>query len=326
MPLMNLVAGVTIADDATPHNNPRRRLPDWSRSMTGIPVDLDGGKRYVLDPLAEAALFSGTRTLGANGATNYALANVPSLSVSRYRLTWASAGAAPAFRTARALALSGGNAVLTHQANSTVTLASSLGSVFGAVQVGDVVFVPGAATGDTGPFSPSNQGYWEVLTVAAALLTLRRPAGTVFTGATETVAVATDPEVQAFSAAGVQVGDTVEITAGFATSARSAYEVLAVTASRLDFVSSSPLGAETAVPGASGLTVYSAAKRFVWVEADQEVALKYNGATDEGCRVTPLVPGDKERVGVDIKIGVAYSLSVKNRSTARATVLLFTAE
>jgi hypothetical protein len=317
MSTLNVITSTVGFDDATASNNPQRRSPDWRRSFPGMPADMVAGVPFTVDPLQEVSLFSGARSLTANSSTDYDLENVPVLGTSRYRLTWGGAGTAPGFRTARTLALSGGNLVVTYQANQTVTLSSNLGAVFGALQVGDDVFLPGTSTGDTGPFDPLNEGLWTVLVAGASGVTLGRPDGTVFSGATETVAVADDAEVQAFSVLGVQIGDTVDISSGFSASAQRAYEIVSVTATRIEFVSTTPLGDETAVPGTSGLAIYSAAKFFVQIEADQECALKYNGATGNGCRLTPRVASDQDHVGFDLKMGTVYSLSVKNLSTRR---------
>lgn len=326
MSLLNLSLAIVAFDDVPSYSNPRRRRPDWQRLMQGIPVERPGITPVTIPPLSTVEVFSGVRTLTANALTDYDLANVPSVSTSRYRLTWGGAGTTPGFRTARAVASSGGNLVLTLNANSTVTATSSLGAIFGAVAAGDTVFVPGAATGDSGPFDPLNVGYWTVLAAAAAQLTLGRSAGTVFEGATETVAITDDAEFQVFSAAGVQVGDTVDISAGFALSAQAAYEVVAVTATRLEFESAAPLADETAVPGTAGLVVYSAAKRFVHVESDQPLAVRYNGDTTDNNRLDPWIPADDSLIGYDSKVGTVYSLALKNRSTQTANVTFISVE
>jgi hypothetical protein len=326
MSFLNLIVNIVAFDDPTTHNNPQLLRPGWRRQWQGVPCESPGSVELNIDPLQEVVAFNGARSLTVNGLTNFEISNVPALDVSRYRLEWAGAGAAPGFRTARTVAVETGNLVLTMNANQTLSCTSTLGAVFGDVSVGDQVFIPGASTGDSGPFDTLNEGLWSVLTAAAGGLTLARLGSGVISGATETVAIADDSEFQVFSSTGVQIGDTLDIVAGFSSSTWRAYEITSVTASRVEFVSTAPVGSETAVPGASGIAIYSAAKQFVYLESDQEVALKFNGATDETNRVTPFIPGDSTQKGFAQKVGTVYSLSIKNRSTTRAKVILISAE
>ena len=325
MTTLNLTAHVLAFEDALANNNPQLRPVDWRRALTGVQVDAAWPEVVHLAPFEEAAVFSGARALTADGTTQYALTLSP-LASDRYRLAWTGTGAAPGFRTARALALATGNVTLTLNANLTVTVTSSLGSVFGAVQVGDTLHIPGVTTGDSALFDPMNEGDWTVLAASAASLTVARAPDAVFSGATETKAVAANTQVQAYSAAGVQVGDTLDVTAGFAPSARRSYVVAAVTARHVEFTSGAPLAAETVVPGAAAVALYGAAKTFVYVETNQEVAVKLNGATDESCRVEPIIAGDPNRPGLFWKTGTTYSLSVRNRSAAPARVFVIVAE
>ncbi len=326
MSFLNLTIGIVAFDDASNNNNPQLLRPGWRKQWSGVPVDKSSVQEFHLDPLEEIVAFDGSRTLGSNGTTDYDLTNLASVDSTRYRLKWGGAGTAPAFRTARTVASSGGNIILTLNANNTVTATSSLGSIFGGVQVGDKGFVPGVSTGDTTPFSSLNEGMWNVILASAASVTLSREAGSVFSGSTETVAVTLDSQLQFFSASGVQAGDTLDIAAGFSAATQRAYEVLFVTADSVEFISAMPLADETAVPGVSGLAVYSSSKQFLYLETDQEIAVKYNGDTSEKNRVTPFLANTTDNKGFDAKSGVVYSLSIKNRSTSKARVILITCE
>jgi hypothetical protein len=316
---------ILMFDDTPSNRNPIRRHADWQQSLQALPVlNPQGAKEFPLLPGEEATLWSGVRTLTANGSTAYDV-TLSSLDPSRYRLTWTGVGADPGFRTARTVVSSPGNLLFALQANQTVKVTSSLGAIFGAVVVGDNVMVPGVVTGDPAVFDPLNEGLWEVLAKTSTELTLRRPADATFSGVTETVAVTSDDQFLAYSAAGVQVGDLLDLVSGFAGSSLRSYPVVAVTSLWVEFSYSMPLAEEAAVvPGASGLAVYSAAKRYVYLEADQEVAVKLNGDTGEHNRVEPIAgagaPGWFE------KFGTVYSLVVKNRSTASAVVVLISAE
>ncbi len=314
---------ILMFDDTPSNRNPLRRHADWQQNVQALPVlGPQGPRDYTLAPGEELTLFNGTRSLTANGSTEYDLA-LSVLDSSRYRLTWTGTGSAPGFRTARVVAVGGGNLIIAVQTNDTILVTSSLGAVFGAVMVGDDVLFPGVATGDPAVFDPLNEGLWTVLAAAAGQLQLARKPGTAFSATSETVALTDDDQVLVFSAAGTQVDDLVDLVAGFSASALRAYPVAAVTAKWIEFTSTLPLAEETVVPGVSGLKVYSDAKRFVYLETNQEVAVKLNGNTGETDRVEPLPDGSN---GWFEKVGTTYSLAVKNRSTATATVTLISAE
>jgi hypothetical protein len=322
--VLNLVATFTSWDDSSNGNNPRRRLPDWQRQILGVDGGDASGSVLTVLPGDVVTAFSGVRTLTYDGTTQFALALVSS---GTYRLTWTGTGTAPGFRTARALSLVAATLTLVAGAGQTLTVTASTGAVFGAVQVGDEVFVPGLTTGDpASPFPSENEGRWVVLTASSTTLVLTRPADVAYSASSGTALIAADTDFQVYSQGPVQVGDRLDVVAGFAASAQKNYSVTAVTARRLEFVYTSALADQTLIPGAASLQVYSSPKRVVYVEANQEVALRYNGDTGDGCRVTPFVPGDPEGVGFDFKTGATWSLVVKNRSSAKARVLVVTAE
>jgi len=275
-------------------------------------------------PLAEVQLFSGTRSLTTDNTTEYALALVSS---STYRIRWTGTGAAPGFRVDRNVAVTGGNAIVTLNANQTVTVTHSAGAVFGAVVAGDSVRIPGVVTNETaGPFDSLNQGNWAVLSATATTLVLSRASGTVFTGRTETVAITNNSQFISYSSAGVQVGDTIDIAGGFSVPTRQGFVVSQVTSSMVEFVSTVPLAQETVIPGVAAFVVYSSSNRYLYIETNQACAIKLNGAIDETNRVDPIIAGDQSKVGFFEKWGPTYSLSVKNRSTNIATITVFTAE
>jgi hypothetical protein len=287
-------------------------------------VTTPGSQVYAVLPGEEVIAFNGTRSLTADGTTQYSL-QTSMVSNSRYRLLHVG-GTAPGFRTARAVSVSGGNIVIALNSNQTVTVTSSLGAVFGSVLVGDQVHIPGAMSGDAAVFDGLNEGNWFVLSATASQLVLRRASGTVFSGSSETVVVSSNTQFQVFGISGVQVGDQVDIVAGFASTARHNYPVVAVTANYIEFDSSIPLAPEIATPGATGVVAYSMAKRYLLIESDQEIAVKLNGETSETTVVQPWLPGQETQMGQLIKTGICYQCAIKNRSSSTATVFVATAE
>ena len=318
----------TLAWEGDPANsNPPRRLIDWNRQVLQIPVEDAGDAPPVrLAPGESRVVFNGGRTLTADGTTQYQVA-LTSLDTNRYRLTWTGTGTDPGFRAPRTLSLSTGTVTFALQPNLTMLLTSSLGAVFGAVQAGDTITVAGLATGETPFTDPLNEGDWTVMAVTASQLTLARPAGLVFAGASQAgVTVATNSQVLAYSPIGVQVGDKVALRPSFSIMVQGTYLVLAVTSRYLDFESDLPLAGTTVVPGATGVLVYTQAKRWIAVEADQEVVVAINGDTSATQVVVPWIAGNEDAPGWYELCGTVFSLSLTNTASTRARCLVFSAE
>ena len=322
---LNLLTRILAYADSSATNNPSRRVVDWKREFSGLQVSEPKTEQFQLTSLESKSIFSGTRTLTIDNTTVF---NLTALATEgEYRLAWTGTGTTPAFRTARSVSLSGGTVTVTVGASRTLTMVSSLGSVFGAVQVGDIVFIPGLATGDTALFNTYNDGEWQVLTASGTTLVLTRLSGVTFTGYTQTVSITADTQVQFYTSTGVQVGDVLDLVSGYQVAARRSFSIIAVTARRVDFVSNVTLADESNIlPGTTSTYIYSNAKNVVYLETDQEVAIQVNGDTTELNRVTPFTAADDSAVGVYYKIGPVFSLTLKNRTTSTANVMVITAE
>jgi hypothetical protein len=198
---------------------------------------------------------------------------------------------------------------------------------FAGVVVGDTVFVPNTNTGDSANvFSAANSGYWTVISVVStSSLQLARPAGEDFAATPETQTPVSAAQVQIFSASGVQVGDAVDISAGFSFS--DTFTVAAVTANFFEVVSSKIIPSEVGVtPGASGMIFYTDTKNFLYVEVDQEAVVRLNGASGNFDRLSPREPGSPTMPGVFMKLGPVWSLVIVNRSTVTLSALVIHAE
>lgn len=323
---LSLYSLTLASGDATANNNPNLRFVDWKRQLAGIPVKNPKTEALQIQPGVEQLVFDGTRSTTIDGTTALDL-TLSALSATKYRLTH-SGGTAPGFRTDRGLNLTGIALTLTANANGSLTVLATTGTPFTGVQVGDEVMIPGVLTGDAdGPFNPINEGLWSVLGASGTSLTLVRPAGTDFQGMSQSATPSAASQFLAYSAAGVQVGDKLEISAGFAAPVLKTYEVTAVTSKWVEIGSTSPLAPQAGVtPGASGIQFFSSCKRFVRVEADQECAIRANGDTGSSQRVSPWVAGDPEQIGEYVKVGPTWSLRVLNRSSVTLNVTVISAE
>lgn len=310
---------VMHGDGETATQNPKRRFVDWSRHVVGVQVDQPSVREYIAQPGELLSVFSGTRSTSIDGTTAFTLTLNPVAS-STYRMT-NSAGTAPAFRTARAFNPSGVLHTLT--VNNNATLEMQIGAGNFNAQVGDTVFIPHTTTGDAAsPFNVLNVGFWIVIGATTTKLVLQRRVGTGFSGVSEAVTPSANSQLLIFSAAGVQTGDTLEISAGFANPTQKAFQVGEVTPSWVEFVSTSPLPLETGIiPTASGLTFYFDSKRFLRLEVDQDAVVRLNGDTGNTNRLSPRVPGDQESVAHFEKWGPVWDLKVLNRSTTSSMVV-----
>jgi hypothetical protein len=313
---LNTTVKILAFADATNNSNPRLRQVDWTRDISGVSVQDPKCESHNLLAGASKTIFDGTRTTTLDGTSAFSIALLNIEGASRYRITH-TGGTSPTFRTGRSLTPTGMTLVWTVNANATVTLTSSA-PLFGGVVAGDVVFVPHTTTGDSANvISVLNAGYWQVLAVSSTQnITLVRLAGQDFEGTTETTVITSNSQLRAFTAAGVQVGDDVDISAGFSTATQKTFSVLAVTDAFVEILSTTPLPAQTGItPSAGGMIFYTETKNFLYVESTQEVVLRLNGDTTNGTRVAPADASDPNAPGMYLKRGPTWSLVVVNRST-----------
>jgi hypothetical protein len=299
--------------------NPKQIYVEWARHISSVEVERPLSQRFEVLPGASLTLFSGTRATSIDGTSQFSIAlNTSNSSV--YRITNTS-GTAPAFRTARAYNPSGVAHTLVVNNNATLEISIPSGN-FNA-QVGDAVFFPATSTGDAAsPFSPLNAGLWTVIAATALKLTLVRPTGVNFQGAAEVITPTLASQLLIYSASGVQAGDGLEISGGFSTVTQQAFVVSSVTPSWVEFVSTQSLPLESGIlPGASGMTFYTAVKRFVRLEVDQSCVVRFNGDTGNWNRLSPLVAGDLSQAGsIEMKWGPVWSLTVVNRAATSTMV------
>jgi len=322
---LSLAMKVVAYNDSARTSNPLKTPIRWGASLINLPFENPGTVPFELPPGATQTFLNGTRSLTVDNTTVFSLTSSP-LSASRYRLA-ATGGTAPGFRTARAVTLNTIAVVVTVNANLSVSFTAQSGTPFSAILAGDQVFVPGLSTGDpAGPFSSLNEGWWTVLTASSTVLVLTRGTG-AFSATSETVTPSDDVSFFAFSPSGTQIGDTLRLSAGFAASALSSYEILAVTAGWIEFQALLPLANQTGIePTAAGVAVYTSAKRFLLIETDQEIIVQLNGSTDVSNEVTPLLPGNSRFMGVFMKFGPVWQATLINRSSATANGSVISAE
>ena len=327
---LNILSRAVAYGDTLPSSNPQRRAFDWTRQFQGIQVTNPKTYSVTLVQGGSQLVFDGTRSTTLDGTTQFTITLNSSIP-STYRFSFVG-GTNPSLRTNRGLALftAGRTVTVAALANQSATLTLS-GGTWGSVVAGDTLYIPGPVTNDgTSPFNVLNQGYWVVLSnPGATVITVARPVGTVFSAASEgPITLAADSNVQAYSAAGVQVGDMVNLSAGFSSGNFGTYQVSAVTTSWFEVTSTLPLALDVAaMPGATGLVFYSMAKSFIRIESDQPVVAQLNGSTSTTIpTINPLLAGDPEQPGWLELVGPVWSLTLLNKSQNQANCIVFSAE
>lgn len=324
--LLNVTTKILAFSDKSESSNPRLKSVDWYRDMSGQTVVDPRTETFSLAPNESKTVFDGTETTSLDGTSAFDL-TLSTLDSSKYRLTYVG-GTNPAWRTGRGLTLNGVAVTFTVNSNMTVTVTVPTGPDFTAVQIGDIVFIPHTTTGDsTSPVSVLNAGYWKVLSKASSTsITLARTSG-VFEAAQQTVTLTSNSQFRAFSSTGVQIGDSIYLAAGFAIGSRKTFEVLAVTDTFIEFVSSIPLAVELGVvPGVDGILFFDSSKNFLYIESDAEVVVQCNTDTSYGHKLESPDISNSDWPAQYLKRGPTWKLTIVNTGADFANVFVIHAE
>lgn len=316
MSLLNLLVYLSASSDSQASNNPSLGNFKWNRDSSGLSVRNPESIAFSLAPGETKELFDGVRTLAQDGTTQYSIALKPANS-SIYVLSH-SGGTAPQFRTSRSSGASATTAVTVTLNGPVVTFASTAGTPFnlivGGVVVGDYVRIGSL-------FSLANQGEWQVIARTATSFSVVNDLGVAEGPIVLGAGFAN--QVKLYSAAGVQVGDTLLINSGFSLVTQGSYIVTSVADSFLEFSSLEVLPTEG--PVTTQVAMYSAAKRLVYLESNQNVSMILNGIA--GNEIKPLADVcGCVKPGIFMRTSLVYSMSVTNDSLSPASVFFASVE
>ena len=291
-------------EDSSPTNNPSQSNFKWTREINSLPVADGISQKFTLAPGETKTLFSGTRTLGQDGTTEYDISLKP-LTSNTYILT-NSAGTAPDFRTPRTTGADATTQITVTVNGPVVTFASTGGTaldlISGGVVVGDYVRIGT-------DFNAGNQGEWKVIAVSATSFAVQNELG--FAEGPITMGADFADQIQIYSAAGVQVGDTLIINGGFSLVTQGSYKITSVAAEYLEFYSTNVLPQESGI--LTQVAIYSNAKQLVYLESDKKVSMILNGQA--GNEVEPFIVGNSVQKGMFLRKSTIYSMTVTNDST-----------
>lgn len=326
--LVNLINSLLGYNDARGVvNNPLQRSFDWERRYQSIPMKSGSSDSAVIEPGGSITLFDGTRTLPTSLVASSSVLSISKLDSTKsiYRLTIVSGPGA--FRQARTTSFASATSLtfaVNNNAVATLSVPNSVNGDFTNAQVGDIVRIKGVNTQDSSNlvFAAPNSGYWIIIAKAGNNLsvTLRRPYNQSFSGLNETVTLgATDTanQVLIYSPLGIQINDSFIIQGTFSSATWNDYDVLQVGPSFIDFVVGSPIPEESNLTLAStnDLIVYANAKKLVYIEADQSVAVRYNLDSSDNNMIKPIQVGNDVLNGFDKKLGFAWKCILVNKST-----------
>jgi hypothetical protein len=311
-------------------NNPLRKYVDWARNYMDLEVSNPKSNPYKIAARETVNVFSGLVSTSIGADTKFTLAISP-VNTSHYRFTWTGVGVNPVFRTNRAIVTTGKTYTWLANGNLTVTLTSSLTNDFSAVAVGDWVYVPDTSLGDSiaTPFDALNSGYWYVISKDSTntILQIYRGDSVDFEAYSGAFAATGAADMVIYSASGVQIGNKVDVSAGFTANVQQLYTIAGVSPTWVEIVATGALPVtQTAVPGVSGMLFYNTSKNFILVEYDQECVIQINGDVTLVNRLAPWIPGDKEHTGQYMRTGPTWSMNIINKSIAELNVVVITAE
>jgi hypothetical protein len=186
--------------------------------------------------------------------------------------------------------------------------------VTSSIQIGDQVVLGNL-------FSPQNQSVQTIIAKSATSFTVANELGVAEGPITLGSGFAS--QVQIYSAAGVQVGDTIDIQGGFSAVTQGFYKVTAVTANTLTFYSTAVLPIEGPIT-TEAIVIYSMAKQLVYMESDQDCTVNLNSGNTAD--IHPFVINNSTQPGVFMNTSTIWSISVTNNSVNTANLFIASAE
>lgn len=313
MSKLNLLVYLNSYSDVNASNAPSMSNFKWARDVNSCCANNPQSQSAQIAPGATLNLFSGLRTLAQDGTTNYSISLIP-LSSNTYQLS-AVSGTLPNFRTPRSTGADATTQVTAVVNGPVVTFTSTGGTNFNlaGVQVGDQVIIGNL-------FNALNQGTWTIISVSSTSFSIENELG-VNEGPI-TLGSGFASQIQIFSAAGVQIGDTLFISSGFSPASFGSYKITAVAAQSIQFYSTAVLPQQS--PVNTEVAIYSSVKNLIYLESDSKVNVILNGI--DACDIEPFVINNCVQPGVMLLKSTVYSLSLQNSGINPANIFFASVE
>jgi hypothetical protein len=253
----------------------------WLKDVKGIDVVDPVSKTISLKSGISESILSSIVSINSDITTTYDIALKAGTS-NTYRISH-NAGTIPNFRTHR---VSGDATTVVDVTKNAklLTFTSSAGTMFSLVTAG-VIVGDYARIGTV--FNALNRGVFKIISRTATSFTIENETGTAETG----ILLDTDfiDQVNIYSAAGVQIGNMVEIKAGFSSVTFGNYEITDVAPEYIEFYCTDALPAETNVANAPAFIIYDGSCSFLYVESSAEITI----SIDDGApvKIKPMTAG-----------------------------------
>jgi hypothetical protein len=319
MSKLNLLVHLNAYQDQNASNNPSQNNWKWNREAQGLDISEPESKSASLPAGQSLTLFSGSISNSADNTTTWDIALKAGTSQT-YKISKAS-GTSPAFRTQRSSGADATTQITVTKNASLLTFSSTGGTaldlITGGVIVGDEVRIGSV-------FNSANRGKFKVLARTATSLTIENSAGVPESSILLGAGFASELDI--FSADGTQVGDKVDLKAGFSSVSFGTYEITDVSPDYIEIYSLSALPSESGVSNnPSAILVYRNAKSFVYIESNQKLEIQIDGsATPNG--LEPMAAGTALKPGVFMSSSSMKSIQITNKSQDTADVFYVTAE
>jgi hypothetical protein len=155
--------------------------------------------------------------------------------------------------------------------------------------------------------------------------------GESFSGVTESINSGSGAasHVMIYSPTGVQKGNKFKVSGTLVSTSHRTYEVLDAAPEWIDFVSTAPIAEEnnlSFIPGS--IVFYSASKKLIYLESDQDCAVRFNAETSDNCTIEPVSnpAACYSDVGYLHKWGETYKCVVVNKSVNPLNLKFISAE
>ena len=306
MPNFSVSVFLQAFADTVSTNAPKQSYFKWQSDRIGLTGNNPISQSFSLAPNETRQIFSGTRALSQDNTTQYNLA-LKSNTSNTYVLSWVG-GTNPVFRTSRTTGADATTQVTISINGPVATFTSTAGTAYNlsSVQVGDYVNIGSN-------FNVLNQGLFQIISTTTTSFSIENT-GAVAEVVTLGAGYALQTEI--FSAAGVQLGDTLRIFGGFSPASYGSYELTGVYSNRIEFYSNNALPTQTVTT--QSLAVYFENKQLVYLESDQLADLNINGV--DGGTVEPYVTLNGNQPGQFLRKATIWSMSVTNNSLNTANV------
>lgn len=325
MGFINTLINFLVYDDGAETNNPKIRLADITRQLISIPTTNAFSRNFAVPPASTKTVATTLRTISQDATTQY---TVSLISGSKYRWLFAG-GTNPVLRTDRAFAY---NALTQFDVTKTGSIVrytfDGTGTpplfVSNGVVVGDIVHIQSGSA-----FNALNEGTFTIVKIDETYFEVVNASGVAESNIAMGANINGAAAMIIYSAAGVQIGDQVKITAtAYSVENRGVFTVTEVTSKFFELSNGNPGIPEgpTAVGSASGIVFYDDLFSWAYIEADQDVSVRLNGDTTDNVVVTPVVPADASNPGVFLFHGDITQVVIANNGDATAQVKVVLAE